>query len=120
MAVSDAQCPVVSGSAPEPARMRSNQEWWPNRLDLRVLRQHVPAPSPLGDQYDYAREFEALDLDGLRRDIVEVMTTSQDWWPADFGHYGPFFMRMAWHSAGTYRIADGRGGGASGAQRFAR
>jgi catalase-peroxidase len=98
---------------------RSNQDWWPEQLNLRVLHRNSPAANPLGANFDYAKEFATLDLDALKRDVIEVMTTSQEWWPADYGHYGPLFIRMAWHSAGTYRIADGRGGGGSGAQRFA-
>ncbi|MDQ2959493.1 MAG: catalase/peroxidase HPI [Candidatus Dormibacteraeota bacterium] len=97
----------------------TNQDWWPNQLNLQVLDQHSPRRSPWGVDYSYAEEFQALDLDALKRDVLEVMTTSQDWWPADYGHYGPLFIRMSWHAAGTYRIADGRGGGGSGAQRFA-
>jgi catalase-peroxidase len=97
----------------------TNQDWWPNQLDLQVLRQHSPGANPMGEDFDYAKEFKTLDLDALKRDIVDVMTTSQDWWPADYGHYGPLFIRMTWHAAGTYRIADGRGGGGEGAQRFA-
>jgi catalase-peroxidase len=97
----------------------SNEDWWPNQLSLAVLHQHSERSNPMGDAFDYAAEFATVDLAQLERDIVEVMTTSQDWWPADYGHYGPLFIRMAWHSAGTYRIADGRGGAGSGAQRFA-
>jgi catalase-peroxidase len=97
----------------------SNEDWWPDQPDLRVLHQHSPLSNPMGKDFDYAKEFESLDLAAVKRDVIEVMTTSQDWWPADFGHYGPLFIRMAWHSAGTYRIADGRGGGGSGLQRFA-
>src|SRR5437762_6259850 len=97
----------------------SNQDWWPNQLNLQVLRQHSPLSNPMGQDFNYVDECKALDLDALKRDIVEVMTTSQDWWPADYGHYGPLFIRMTWHAAGTYRIADGRGGGGSGDQRFA-
>jgi catalase-peroxidase len=100
-------------------RPRSNRDWWPNQLDVSLLHQHPPAGNPMGEEFDYAAEFETLDLDALRRDVEEVMTTSQDWWPADYGHYGPLFIRMAWHSAGTYRISDGRGGAGSGDQRFA-
>jgi catalase-peroxidase len=99
--------------------MASNQSWWPNRLDLKALRQNSPLSNPMGEDFNYAEEFKTLDLDAVKKDIEEVMTTSQDWWPADYGHYGPLFIRMAWHSAGTYRITDGRGGGGSGYQRFA-
>ena len=96
----------------------SNRDWWPNRLNLQVLRRNVSS-DPMGEDFNYAQEFNSLDLDALKRDVEAVMTTSQDWWPADYGHYGPLFIRMAWHSAGTYRISDGRGGGSRGAQRFA-
>ncbi len=98
---------------------RSNHDWWPNRLNLRVLRRHAARPDPMDEGFDYRTALEALDVEQLRRDVADVMTTSQDWWPADYGHYGPLFVRMAWHSAGTYRTADGRGGGSRGAQRFA-
>ncbi|NNF67087.1 MAG: catalase-peroxidase, partial [Gammaproteobacteria bacterium] len=97
---------------------KSNQFWWPEQLDLSSLRQHVPASNPYGDDFDYAAEFKSLDLAAVKKDLEALMTDSQDWWPADFGHYGPFFIRMAWHSAGTYRVADGRGGAAGGQQRF--
>jgi len=97
----------------------SNQDWWPNQLNLQVLHQHSPLSNPMGEGFDYKEEFKTLDLDALKRDLIEVMTTSQEWWPADYGHYGPLFIRMTWHAAGTYRIADGRGGGGGGAQRFA-
>jgi catalase-peroxidase len=108
------------GSAPHtPLRSRSNQDWWPNQLNLRSLHQHSLLSNPMGEDFNYAEEFKTLDLDALKRDIIEVMTTSQDWWPADYGHYGPLIIRMAWHGAGTYRIADGRGGGGTGNQRFA-
>ncbi len=108
------KCPFTGGSGG-----RSVRDWWPNQLNLRVLHQNPPAGNPLGEDFDYAREFARLDLNELRRDIEEVMTTSQDWWPADYGHYGPLLIRMAWHSAGTYRIDDGRGGATSGTLRFA-
>jgi len=96
-----------------------NDHWWPNRLDLKPLRDNSPASNPLGPQFNYAKAFESLDLDAVKRDLEVLMTTSQDWWPADYGHYGPFFIRMAWHSAGTYRVTDGRGGAYGGMQRFA-
>ena len=99
--------------------MPSNQDWWPNRLNLKVLRENSPASDPMGRDFNYAEEFKSLDLDALKKDIDAVMTTSQDWWPADYGHYGPLFIRMTWHAAGTYRISDGRGGGGSGYQRLA-
>ncbi|MEV6211464.1 catalase/peroxidase HPI [Kitasatospora sp. NPDC051914] len=104
---------------PTSTRPRTNRDWWPAQLDLQVLRQHSPGPDPMGEDFDYAAEFATLDVDELKRDVIELMTKSQDWWPADYGHYGPLFIRMSWHAAGTYRIADGRGGGGSGAQRFA-
>ncbi|HWV58888.1 MAG TPA: peroxidase family protein, partial [Longimicrobiales bacterium] len=113
MSENESTCPVTG------RRARSNRDWWPEQLDLRVLHQNPPAGNPMGEDFDYASEFETLDLDAVRRDIEEVLTTSQDWWPADFGHYGPLIIRMAWHSAGTYRIHDGRGGASSGSQRFA-
>src|SRR5437660_1648422 len=111
---SESKCPVVHST-----EGRSNRDWWPDELDLRKLQQNPPMGNPMGEDFNYAEEFKTLDLDALRRDIETVMTTSQDWWPADYGHYGPLFIRMAWHSAGTYRISDGRGGGATGTQRFA-
>jgi catalase-peroxidase len=97
----------------------TNRDWWPNQPDLSVLRKHSSRSDPMGPDFDYAKEFKTLDLDALRKDLIEVMTTSQEWWPADYGHYGPLFIRMTWHAAGTYRIHDGRGGGGEGAQRFA-
>ena len=117
--MSESENPAIPSPEPSPHRPRTNQDWWPNQLDLRVLHQHPAASNPLGADFDYAKEFETLDLDALKRDVVEVLTTSQEWWPADHGHYGGLFIRMSWHAAGTYRIADGRGGGGSGAQRFA-
>ena len=101
------------------AGVLSNRDWWPNQLNLQILHQNSSLSNPMGADFNYAEEFNELDLDELRQDIEEVMTTSQDWWPADYGHYGPLFIRMAWHSAGTYRIGDGRGGAASGTLRFA-
>jgi catalase-peroxidase len=117
--VSESENPAIPAPTPSTRRPRTNQDWWPNQLDLRVLHQHSPVSNPMGQDFDYAEEFETLDVDALKQDIFEVMTTSQDWWPADYGHYGPLFIRMSWHAAGTYRIADGRGGGGTGAQRFA-
>ncbi|GAA4116736.1 catalase/peroxidase HPI [Knoellia locipacati] len=112
-------CPVMHGAAAHPTQGDANRVWWPNRLNLKILAKNQPASNPLGSDFDYAAAFEALDLAAVKSDISEVLTTSQDWWPADFGHYGPFMIRMAWHSAGTYRVQDGRGGGGTGQQRFA-
>jgi catalase-peroxidase len=117
---SESENPAID--APEPAvnrRPRTNKDWWPNQLDLNVLHQHSPRANPLGEDFDYAKELESLDYDGLKQDLVELMTDSQEWWPADYGHYGGLFIRMSWHAAGTYRIADGRGGAGDGSQRFA-
>jgi catalase-peroxidase len=117
--VSESENPVIPSPAPTATRPRTNQDWWPNQLDLRVLHHHSPLSNPLGEEFDYRAEFGSLDLEALRQDLIELMTESQDWWPADHGHYGGLFIRMSWHAAGTYRIADGRGGGGQGAQRFA-
>lgn len=115
-----AKCPFTSGLLKKSAgNGTSNRDWWPNQLKLNILRQHSSLSNPMGDDFNYAAAFQSLDLAAVKKDIFELMTTSQDWWPADYGHYGPFFIRMAWHSAGTYRIHDGRGGGGSGTQRFA-
>ncbi|MFJ3611867.1 MULTISPECIES: catalase/peroxidase HPI [Streptomyces] len=112
-------CPVAHGRAAHPTQSGGNTQWWPNRLNLRILAKNPAVGNPLGADFDYAAAFKALDLAAVKQDITEVLTTSQDWWPADFGHYGPFMIRMAWHSAGTYRISDGRGGAGAGQQRFA-
>ena len=117
---SDNGCPFHNGAPRESAGGGTrNEEWWPNRLNLDILRQHAPASNPLGEEFNYAEAFQSLDLEGVKQDLSELMTDSQEWWPADWGHYGGLFIRMAWHSAGTYRVADGRGGGSTGNQRFA-
>lgn len=114
------KCPFSSGIVKKSAGTgATNNDWWPNQLKLNILRQHANFSNPMGADFNYAEEFKSLDLAAVKKDIFDLMTSSQDWWPADYGHYGPFFIRMAWHSAGTYRIADGRGGGGSGSQRFA-
>ncbi|WAM20041.1 catalase/peroxidase HPI (plasmid) [Rhodococcus sp. JS3073] len=112
-------CPVVHGRLKRPVEGGGNRDWWPNRLNLKALQRNRAVRNPMDEDFDYAKEFAGVDLDVLKQDIEEVMTTSQDWWPADYGHYGPFFVRMAWHAAGTYRITDGRGGAGAGMQRFA-
>ena len=109
------KCPVMHTAF----GVRSNRDWWPNQLNLKILHQNSSQSDPMGAAFNYAEEFKKLDLTALKDDIVALMADSQDWWPADYGHYGPFFIRMAWHSAGTYRTADGRGGASSGSQRFA-
>ncbi len=116
MSVEASKCPVAHTAV---VGTRSNRDWWPNQLNLKILHQNSPLTDPMGSEFDYADEFESLDLGAVKKDLVALMTTSQDWWPADYGHYGPLFIRMAWHSAGTYRISDGRGGASSGTQRFA-
>jgi catalase-peroxidase len=116
---SESENPVIPAPTPEDTRPRSVRDWWPNQVDLSVLHQHSSLSNPLDDDYNYSEEFQKLDLNALRQDLIDLMTDSQDWWPADYGHYGPLFIRMSWHAAGTYRVIDGRGGGGSGAQRFA-
>jgi catalase-peroxidase len=117
---SETNCPFSNGSRkPTVAGTSTNADWWPNQLNLKILHQHSPQSNPMGIAFNYAEEFKSLNLDAVIKDLRALMTASQDWWPADYGHYGPFFIRMAWHSAGTYRIADGRGGAGAGAQRFA-
>ena len=116
----EAKCPVTGSALKHTATgAPTNADWWPNQLNLKILHQHCPLSNPMGAGFNYAKEFKSLDLNAVIKDLRALMTDSQEWWPADYGHYGPFFIRMAWHSAGTYRIADGRGGGGSGAQRFA-
>jgi catalase-peroxidase len=117
--VSETENPAIPSPTLKATRPRTNRDWWPNQLDLQVLHQHSPHSNPLGESFDYAKEFASLDVDALKRDVLQLMTSSQEWWPADYGHYGPLFIRMSWHAAGTYRIEDGRGGAGDGAQRFA-
>jgi len=117
--VSETENPAIASPTPKQSRPKTNRDWWPNQPDLSVLRHNAPQPTPLGPDFNYREEFKKLDVEALKRDLFELMTTSQAWWPADWGHYGPLFIRMSWHAAGTYRIADGRGGGGQGAQRFA-
>ena len=119
MTTAAAKCPFMGSFERNTAEGTTNRDWWPNALDLSPLHAHSTKSDPMGTGFDYAKEFKTLDLDAVRRDLHALMTKSQDWWPADYGHYGPFFIRMAWHSAGTYRISDGRGGGGQGMQRFA-
>jgi catalase-peroxidase len=116
---SESENPAIPSPEPKTSRPRTNRDWWPNQLDLQVLHQHSPRANPLGPDFSYAEAFKGLDVEALKRDLIDVMTTSQDFWPADYGHYGPLFIRMSWHAAGTYRIADGRGGAGDGGQRFA-
>ncbi len=117
--MSDSENPAIPAPEPEPGRPRTNSDWWPDQIDVSVLHKHGPDAGPLGADFDYAEAFAELDVEALRADLVELMTDSQEWWPADYGHYGGLFIRMSWHAAGTYRIADGRGGAGEGAQRFA-
>jgi catalase-peroxidase len=117
--VSESENPAIASPKPKVARPRNNKDWWPNQLDLSVLHTHSHLSSPMEEDFDYREKFKGVDVEALKRDLIEVMTTAQDWWPADYGHYGPLFIRMTWHAAGTYRIADGRGGGGEGQQRFA-
>jgi catalase-peroxidase len=117
--VSETENPAIESPTPKQTRPRTNQDWWPNQPNLQVLHANWPQPTPLGEGFNYREEFKELDVEALKRDIFELMGSSQDWWPADYGHYGPLFIRMSWHAAGTYRIGDGRGGGGQGAQRFA-
>ena len=117
--VSESENPAIPSPTPHTRPPQRNQDWWPNQPDLDVLRRNSPRSNPMGEDFDYAEAFKTLDVEALKRDLIAVMTDSQDWWPADYGHYGPLFIRMSWHAAGTYRIADGRGGGGRGAQRYA-
>ncbi len=117
--VSESENPAIPSPEPKPSRPRTNKDWWPDQLDLQVLHQHSSRANPMDEDFAYAEAFKDLDLDALKQDVIEVMTTSQDWWPADYGHYGGLFIRLSWHAAGTYRIADGRGGAGDGSQRFA-
>src|SRR5262245_29515364 len=113
-------CPFTGGALQQTAGGGTrNRNWWPNHLRLNILRQHSPQSNPMGEAFDYAAEFNSLDLNAVKNDLFQLMTDSQEWWPADWGHYGPFFIRMAWHSAGTYRVGDGRGGAGAGSLRFA-
>ena len=117
--VSESENPAIPAPTSKARRPRTNRDWWPDQLDLSVLHHHSHLSNPLEEDFDYAGQFRSLDVDALKRDLVQLMTASQEWWPADYGHYGPMFIRMSWHAAGTYRIADGRGGGGDGQQRFA-
>ncbi len=116
---SESENPVIESPKPKAHAPLTNKDWWPEQMDLSILHAHTSKSNPFGEKLDYKAEFEKLDVDELKADVVSVMTTSKDWWPADYGHYGGLFIRMSWHAAGTYRTFDGRGGGGQGAQRFA-
>ncbi len=116
----ESKCPITGKAGSTTAsRGTSNRDWWPNQLNLNILHQHAPASNPMDPDFNYAKEFKKLDLAAVKKDLAKLMTDLQEWWPADWGHYGGLMIRMAWHSAGTYRTADGRGGGGTGNQRFA-
>ena len=116
----ESRCPVTGGARKHVAGGgTSNRDWWPNQLNIKILHQNPPMGNPMGKAFNYAEEFKKLNLEALKKDLYALMTDSREWWPADYGHYGPLFIRMAWHSAGTYRMGDGRGGAGSGTQRFA-
>ena len=117
--MSESENPAIESPTPKTANPRSNKDWWPNQVDLSVLNRNAAEFNPLGQDFNYAEAFKGLDVEALKRDVVGVLTNSQEWWPADYGNYGPLFIRLTWHAAGTYRIEDGRGGGGQGAQRFA-
>ena len=121
MSENQGKCPVMHGAATtnNSADSTSVRDWWPNNLNLNILHQHDNKSNPMEEGFDYQEEFAKIDYDALKQDLNDLMTDSQDWWPADYGHYGPFFIRLTWHAAGTYRSTDGRGGGGTGAQRFA-